>query len=140
MDYRTLCQIVDTRAQVRITERSGYHKGTVGIALGYNAQYHTVKVGFIDADGNYTGDYTKVSVDCLELHVPAEAEQAQPEAGLGVVLARVSAGLDELLAETEAAIPAPITDRHGVTWTWKAGDIFRDGSGRAWPRKFIDLG
>ena len=131
MNYRMIIEAVDNRSLVRVTDRAGAYKGLVGIALGYNAAYHTLKVGMIDSEWRYTGESTRVPADCLELvrdEPAAQAVEAQPEAGL-----------DELLAETEAAIPAPITDRHGITWTWKTGNIFRDGTGRAWPREFIKI-
>lgn len=84
MNATELDTAINNRAMVRITNRSGHAKGLSGIALGYNRFYHTVKVGFVDDNGNYTGDYTKVSADCIEIieeqnaDVPAENNPAQP--------------------------------------------------------------
>ena len=73
-----LDQAVATRALVRITEDNGYHKGVVGIALGFRPTYGNVKIGFIDADGKYTGDYTVVSYKHVELMEEPEAVE-EPE-------------------------------------------------------------
>jgi hypothetical protein len=58
---------VTTRARVQISPTNGWAAGTIGIAMGYNNAYGTIKVGFIDADGQYTGDYTKVSYKDVSL-------------------------------------------------------------------------
>ncbi|MFC1420779.1 hypothetical protein [Streptacidiphilus cavernicola] len=81
---REIGTAVTTRALVRITEGNGHHKGVAGIALGYNAQYDSIKVGFIDASGNYTGDYTTVAVQHVEVVESAPeathtATEATPE-------------------------------------------------------------
>lgn len=62
-----LDKAIADRAQIRITEGSGYHKGVIGIAMGFRPAYGNVKVGFIDEDGLYTGDYTVVSYEHVEL-------------------------------------------------------------------------
>ena len=56
---------VVTRSRVRISNRNGWAQGIEGIALGYRPGWGSVKVGFIDDDGSYTGDWTVVPV----LHV-----------------------------------------------------------------------
>lgn len=48
------------RTRIRISDDNGWAAGIECIYLGYNAQYDSVKVGFVDADGNYTGDHTRV--------------------------------------------------------------------------------
>lgn len=58
---------IRTRSAVRITNRSGHAKGMTGIAMGYNPSYHSVKVGFLNADGSYSGEYTKIGFDCIEI-------------------------------------------------------------------------
>lgn len=140
MNYNEAMTAIDNRSLVRITENNGTHKGTHGLALGYRDAYHSVKVGFLNEDGTYSGDYTMVYFGNLELVVDAE-EAAAPETQVAPANTweAMETGLDNLLAETEAAIPAPIVDRDGVTWTWKTGNVFRDGTGRAWPREFIPL-
>lgn len=59
-------KLIDNRSLIRVTNRSGHAKGLVGIALGYNPNYHSIKVGMVDDAGKYTGDYVKVSADCIE--------------------------------------------------------------------------
>lgn len=34
--------------------------------------------------------------------------------------------------------PADLVDAHGVRWSYWKGDLWRDGTGRAWPRHFLD--
>lgn len=77
MDITTVENLVNTRGQIKISERNGWAAGTVGIALGYNAQYDTVRVGFVDAEGVYTGEKTTVSRSMVE---------EVPEAPLPVVV------------------------------------------------------
>lgn len=60
MNANQIDQAVRTRARVRISERNGWAAGVEGIALGYRDLYDSFKVGFVDADGNYTGEYTTV--------------------------------------------------------------------------------
>lgn len=64
---------ITNRARVQISPTHGWAAGTIGIAMGYNNAYGTIKVGFIDADGKYTGDYTKVSYKDVSL-VPETPE------------------------------------------------------------------
>lgn len=60
-----LTTAIDNREIVRIVN-AGPRTGLVGIALGYNAQYDTVKVGFVDEAGEYTGEYTKAGCSQIE--------------------------------------------------------------------------
>lgn len=83
MDISQTDQAVTTRAAVRISQNNGWAKGTNGIALGYNTYYDTIKVGFTDDNGQYTGEYTKVSrkhVDLAnETDVTPDAPRATPD-------------------------------------------------------------
>ena len=67
MNARQIDQAVSTRARVRISERNGWAAGVEGIAMGYRATYDNIKVGFVDAGGNYTGEYTTVPRKSVEL-------------------------------------------------------------------------
>ncbi|OKI19263.1 hypothetical protein [Streptomyces sp. CB03911] len=67
-----ILKAIETRSLVRITDKSGHAKGLVGIAMGYHALYDNVKVGFIDADGRYTGEFTTVSAKAVEVLVTPE--------------------------------------------------------------------
>jgi hypothetical protein len=60
-----LYSAIDAREIVRIGAAAGHAVGREGIALGYNAAYDTVKVGFVAA-GEYTGEFTKVSRAAVE--------------------------------------------------------------------------
>lgn len=60
-------QAVITRSKIRVNSNHGWAAGRVGIALGYNAQYSSVKVGFLDESGEYSGDYTRVPVGSVDL-------------------------------------------------------------------------
>lgn len=80
LTYSQICQAVDTRAKVRVSERNGYHKGLIGIAMGYRDTYGSVKIGFLDENGNYTGDYTTVHADHVELVEPETEETPKPAA------------------------------------------------------------
>lgn len=57
---------IDNREIVRIGARAGRLVGTVGIALGYNANYHTVKIGFVDENGEYNGESTRIGANHIE--------------------------------------------------------------------------
>lgn len=61
-----LSSAIVNRSTVRITDYSGHAVGLTGILLGYNAMYDSVKVGFVDQAGEYTGEYTKVSRKAVE--------------------------------------------------------------------------
>lgn len=76
MDITTVESLINTRGMIKISERNGWAAGTVGIALGYNAQYDTVRVGFVDAEGNYTGEKTTVARSMVETahSVPAAGD------------------------------------------------------------------
>lgn len=67
MHSNQINQAISTRARVQISERNGWAAGTEGLALGYSDLYDSVKVGFVDASGSYTGEYTKVSRTMVEL-------------------------------------------------------------------------
>lgn len=67
MDASQINKAVTTRAHVRISERNGWAAGVEGIALGFRNLYGTIKVGFVDANGDYTGEYTTVSYESVEL-------------------------------------------------------------------------
>lgn len=69
MDTNQIDTAVSTRARVRISVRNGWAKGAEGIALGFRSLYGNIKVGFVDAHGHYTGEYTMVhytNVDIIE--------------------------------------------------------------------------
>jgi hypothetical protein len=68
---------IENREIVRVA--SGRIAGREGIALGYNAQYDTVKLGFIDENDQYTGEYTKVGRKEIEF-VDATRTGAYPVA------------------------------------------------------------
>lgn len=48
------------RTMIKVSDTHGWAAGKVGLYLGYNAQYDTVKVGFVNEAGEYTGEFTKV--------------------------------------------------------------------------------
>lgn len=69
MDTNQIDKAVSTRARVRITDRNGWAKGAEGIAIGFRSLYSNIKVGFVDTNGSYTGEYTMVhyaNVDIIE--------------------------------------------------------------------------
>jgi hypothetical protein len=70
-------QAITTRARIVIAEDNGYHKGLIGIALGYRPAYGNIKVGLIDTNGEYTGEYTVVSYKHVEL-APEAAPSFEP--------------------------------------------------------------
>lgn len=57
---------IRNRETVAIGSGAGHAVGMRGIALGYNVQYDTVKVGFVNESGEYTGEYTKVGAAHIE--------------------------------------------------------------------------
>lgn len=67
MDSKTLDQLISTRGRIKISHRNGWAAGVTGIALGFNTLYGNVKIGFIDDNGDYTGEYTKVSLSMVEV-------------------------------------------------------------------------
>jgi hypothetical protein len=77
MNVAQIDQAVSTRARIRISERNGWAAGVEGIAMGYSSSYDSIKVGFLDADGNYTGEYTTVPRTMLELAEEATTENAE---------------------------------------------------------------
>jgi hypothetical protein len=66
------------RTRIRISDGNGWAAGVEGIYMGYNANYDTVKVGFVDADGNYTGDHTRVSRSAATVVEKAPAPKVLP--------------------------------------------------------------
>jgi hypothetical protein len=46
---------INIRAKVEILKGAGMAEGRKGFLRGYNTAYGTVKVGLVDAAGNYTG-------------------------------------------------------------------------------------
>lgn len=76
MNVAQIDQAVSTRARIRISERNGWAAGAEGIAMGYCASYDSIKVGFLDSDGTYTGEYTTVPRTMLELVEEATVENA----------------------------------------------------------------
>lgn len=105
---------IRNRSLVRITERSGHGKGLVGIALGYNAQYDSVKVGFVDDQGNYTGEYTKVGRSCVEIL----GEEAPEDPRVG-----------EWFVERAHRTATP---RFGPKWFTAAGPFKTERAGEVW--------
>jgi len=67
MDASQIEKAVSTRARVRIGKNNGWAAGVEGIALGFRSLYGNIKVGFVDADGDYAGEYTMVSHESVEL-------------------------------------------------------------------------
>ncbi|MFE2640234.1 hypothetical protein ACFXKF_36725 [Streptomyces scopuliridis] len=67
MKIEQIHEAVSTRAGVRISERNGWAAGVEGIAMGYRDNYDSLKVGFVDAEGKYTGEYTTVPRESVEL-------------------------------------------------------------------------
>jgi hypothetical protein len=65
MDLYDIDTHVAARAAVRIT--FGPAKGMTGILLGYNQQYDTVRVGFLDENGAYSGEKTTQARTSVEL-------------------------------------------------------------------------
>jgi hypothetical protein len=76
MNVAQIDQAVSTRARIRISERNGWAAGVEGIAMGYSSSYDSIKVGFLDSDGNYTGEYTTVPRTMLELAEEVTVENA----------------------------------------------------------------
>ncbi|MFI8830576.1 hypothetical protein ACIGPN_06060 [Streptomyces afghaniensis] len=70
--------LIADRGLIKISERNGWAQGVTGIALGYNAAYDTVRVGFIDAEGNYIGEKTTVARSMVESADEPEADTAAP--------------------------------------------------------------
>jgi len=55
------------RSAVRVSERHGWAAGLTGIAMGYGWLYDSVKVGFVDDAGRYTGEFTRVPSRAVEV-------------------------------------------------------------------------
>lgn len=130
---REIGNAVTTRARVRITEGNGHHKGVTGIALGYNAQYDSIKVGFIDANGNYTGDYTVVSVQHVEVIESApettqEATETAPE--LPTTSTPAASAHSQASTRTARRNRAAAILRHRVATTRAAARIRRNAATR----------
>ena len=68
---------IKTREIVTIGPRAGHAVGLKGIALGYSGQYDTVKIGFVDEAGNYTGEFTKI----IAKHVVFAAPKTEDHSG-----------------------------------------------------------
>ncbi|WP_329474227.1 hypothetical protein OIE75_41300 (plasmid) [Streptomyces sp. NBC_01723] len=75
MDASQIEKAVTTRARVQISKNNGWAAGVEGIAMGYRTTYDNIKVGFLDADGNYTGEYTTVPRTMAELAEEVTAEE-----------------------------------------------------------------
>ena len=134
MDASQIDKAVTTRARVRISKNLGWAAGVEGIAMGYRSTYDNIKVGFVDAEGNYTGEYTMVPRNSVEMVEVAAAEVATvPASGV----ARILADLDRLNDEIAASVTVPedITDSLGRTWKWRDG-LYRHGRSAA-PRSLI---
>ncbi|MET8571801.1 hypothetical protein [Streptomyces sp. NPDC004783] len=80
MNMAQIDQAVSTQARIRISKNNGWAAGVEGIAMGYRASYDSIKVGFLDADGNYTGEYTTVPRTMLELVEEAATVEAREQA------------------------------------------------------------
>jgi hypothetical protein len=80
MNIAHIEQAVTTRARVRISKNNGWAASGEGIAMGYSASYDSIKVGFLDTDGNYTGDYTTVPRTMLELAEEATTQNTETNA------------------------------------------------------------
>lgn len=128
-------QAVSTRARVRIGERNGYHKGVEGIAMGFRSAYESIKVGFVDETGEYTGESTTVYFKHVELIEDEPSGEEAPVSGI----ARIAADLDVLNREVEASLREReiITDPNGVKWYEGWDGIFRNGYGSAAPRALL---
>ncbi|MDQ0809790.1 hypothetical protein QFZ63_001504 [Streptomyces sp. B3I7] len=97
MNMAQIDQAVSTRGRIRISKRNGWAAGVEGIAMGYCASYDSIKVGFLDADGNYTGEYTTVPRTMLELVEEATTEETSEQA-TATVQAMASKLTDEALS------------------------------------------
>lgn len=137
MHSNQIDQAVSTRARVRISESNGYHKGAEGVALGFRSTYGSIKVGFVDADGEYTGESTTVYFEHVEL---IEDEPASDEAALVSGVARILSDLDRLNHEVGASVRERdvIADPSGVKWYEGWDGIFRNGYGGAVPRALLE--
>lgn len=79
---------VTTRARVRIRKNNGWAAGAEGIALGFRSLYGNIKVGFVDASGEYTGEYTMVPYESVDL-VTEEEDHRGGIVGLKRIMALV---------------------------------------------------
>lgn len=131
MDIAEAGQAVITRSKIRVNSNHGWAAGRVGIALGYNAQYNSVKVGFLDESGEYSGDYTRVpvgSVDLITEEAPAATEPTTPRPAMKRI--NVTPKMVEALGNTieingkrgmimshpktqAALVPRGLADEHG---------------------------
>jgi hypothetical protein len=68
-------QAISTRALVRISDTHGWAPGVTGIAMGFRPNYGTIKIGFVDGNGKYTGEFTVVSYKSVELVEPMIMEE-----------------------------------------------------------------
>ena len=68
-------QAVSTRALVRISATHGWAPGVTGIAMGFRPAYGSIKIGFVDSKGAYTGEFTVVSHKSVELVEPMILEE-----------------------------------------------------------------
>ena len=80
MDIITAETAVHHRSVVRIKDTSVFAAGRTGIALGYHDSYDTIKVGFVDESGMYTGEFTTVARSMVELDTE---EVSEPAEGMG---------------------------------------------------------
>ncbi len=112
MDASQIEKAVTTRARVRISKNNGWAAGVEGIAMGYRATYDNIKVGFVDAEGNYTGEYTMVPRSSVELiGEPEDAEQEDTVTVYGIN----SDTPVRHLSTIEAQDAAVMNFRHGAT-------------------------
>lgn len=58
MDITTACDAAIARTPVHFMVMGTHY---IGMAMGYNAAYDTVHVGFVDEAGKYSGEKTTVS-------------------------------------------------------------------------------
>jgi hypothetical protein len=77
MNASQIEKAVTTRARVRISKNNGWAAGVEGIALGFRNLYGNIKVGFVDANGDYTGEYTMVSHESVEM-ITDEVADTEP--------------------------------------------------------------
>jgi hypothetical protein len=122
MDASQIDKAVSSRALVRISKSNGWAAGVEGIALGFRNLYGNIKVGFVDANGDYTGEYTVVSYKSVEL-IAEEAHGEQAEAKVLEMAANLS---DEALCLAWMATEGkPVTQELALVRGWIMDELNR---------------
>lgn len=125
MNMAQIDQAVSTQARIRISNRNGWAAGVEGIAMGYRTSYDSIKVGFLDADGNYTGEYTTVPRTMLELVEEATTEETREQA-TATVQAMASKLTDEALCLAWMGTEGkPVTQELALVRGWIMDELNR---------------